>query len=90
MQENVLMGKIVVDNSAVRDVFEQNLPQLIRSFEEAGWETGSLDVSVSDGETDGRREQDGSGSMRGRTAVKEDLSEHRYTVEDRGLVDLMA
>lgn len=89
MQDNTLMGRIVVDNAAVREVFEQNLPQLLRSFQESGWNTGSLDVSVSDDGADGRRDdaQPSSGARRTQT---DDIIEARYSVEERGLVDVMA
>lgn len=89
MQDNVLMGRIVVDNSAVREVFEQNLPQLIRAFQESGWETDSLDVSVSDGES-GREHGRDNGSGSGSRHAQEMQTEHRDSVEERGLIDVMA
>ncbi len=49
MSENHLVGKIIVENSRVGQLFENNLSDLSRSFEEAGISSSSIEVSVGDG-----------------------------------------
>ncbi|MBI9097471.1 MAG: flagellar hook-length control protein FliK [Spirochaetaceae bacterium] len=49
MNENDLVGKIIVENSRVRQIFENNLNDLSKSFEEAGISSSSIEVSVGDG-----------------------------------------
>lgn len=49
MNENNLVGKIIVENSRVGQIFENNLNDLSRSFEEAGISSSSIEVSVGDG-----------------------------------------
>ena len=46
MQEGHIAGRIIVENSSVREVFEQNLASLIEAFNESGLETGTLDVTL--------------------------------------------
>lgn len=48
MNENNLVGKIIVENSKVGQIFENNLNDLSRSFEEAGISSSSIEVSVGD------------------------------------------
>jgi flagellar hook-length control protein FliK len=49
MNENHLVGKIIVENSRVGQIFENNLNNLAKSFEEAGISSSSIEVSVGDG-----------------------------------------
>ena len=49
MNENNLVGKIIVENSRVGQIFENNLNDLSKSLEEAGFSSSSIDVSVGDG-----------------------------------------
>ena len=49
MNENNLVGKIIVENSRVGQIFENNLSDLSKSFEEAGIPSSSIEVSVGDG-----------------------------------------
>ncbi len=53
LHENNIVGKIIVENSNVRQVFLNNLADLTRSLEESGFDTASLDVSVGGGQTEG-------------------------------------
>lgn len=48
MSENNLVGKIIVENSRVGHIFENNLNDLSKSFEEAGISSSSIEVSVGD------------------------------------------
>lgn len=53
MDENHLVGKIIVENSRVGQIFENNLANLTRAFEEAGITSSSLQVTVGDGNRNG-------------------------------------
>ncbi|MFP4329771.1 MAG: flagellar hook-length control protein FliK [Spirochaetaceae bacterium] len=46
LEDSHIAGRIIVENSTVREVFEQNLEQLQRAFQSQGLETGRLEVSV--------------------------------------------
>ncbi len=52
LNENNIVGKIIVENSNVRQVFLNNLADLTRSLEESGFNTASLDVSVGGGQAE--------------------------------------
>ena len=55
VQDNRIAGRIIVENTTVRDAFEQTLSELQRAFREAGLETGSLEVTVGeDGQAAGQ------------------------------------
>jgi flagellar hook-length control protein FliK len=51
MQDNLIGGRILVENESVREVFEQNMPGLASAFKESGFEMGSMNVSVGNGDT---------------------------------------
>lgn len=55
MQDNAITGKILVDNTAVKTAFDQNLDSLYRAFKESGFETAQLDVQVG-GERSGKKD----------------------------------
>jgi flagellar protein FlbC len=56
VQDNRIAGRIIVENTTVRDAFEQTLSELHRAFREAGLESGSLEVTVGqDGQASGQR-----------------------------------
>ena len=44
-----ITGRIIVENSAVRDVFEQNIGNLQREFREQGFESAGIEVAVENG-----------------------------------------
>jgi flagellar hook-length control protein FliK len=48
LKEGHIAGRIIVENSSVRQVFEQNLPHLSRAFQEGGLDLDNLDVAVAD------------------------------------------
>ncbi len=55
-----ISGQIIVDSSAVKEIFEQNLQNLVRAFKENGFDTAALNVSVGgDHSGSGNREQEG-------------------------------
>ncbi len=49
LEDNHIAGKIFVENSNIREVFDQNMQSLQRAFKEHGYESTSLEVSVGDG-----------------------------------------
>jgi len=87
MHDGRVAGRIVVENSSVRDVFEQNLASLSRAFREEGIEFDGLDVTVSDpgqGSDDGAGKGDGSQpKVAARTAAQ-----FAKTVPDIELIDV--
>jgi flagellar protein FlbC len=57
MSDNRISGQILVDNAAVKEMFEQNLHNLEKTFRENGFDTAALNVSVGgDRSGSGRRE----------------------------------
>lgn len=48
MENNNIAGKIFVENSNVKEAFDQNMQQLYRAFKEHGFENAALNVSVGD------------------------------------------
>ena len=56
MKDNLVTGKIFVDNDSVRQLFQQNLDSLYRALRDGGFQTGMLNVSVG-GRDAGERER---------------------------------
>lgn len=46
LQDNNIVGRIIVENINVKEAFEHNLESLYRAFRQEGFETAGLDVSV--------------------------------------------
>lgn len=62
LEDNRIAGKIIVENSSIRQVFENNLSHLNRVFRENGYEMSGLDVSVGGRQNpEGREKNGGSG-----------------------------
>ncbi|GAB6089858.1 flagellar hook-length control protein FliK [Spirochaeta dissipatitropha] len=59
LQDNVIAARIFVENSSVRQVFEQQMAELAEAFAEAGLDLGSVEVSVNNGETSGEHQEPG-------------------------------
>jgi len=55
MDDNRIVGRILVENNSVRELFEQNMDSLTRALADQGYETGQFSVAVG-GEGDGRRD----------------------------------
>ena len=49
LKDNLIGGRILVENENVREAFERNLPELAAAFRDSGFDVGSLDVSVGGG-----------------------------------------
>ena len=68
--DNAIEGRIIVDSSSVKQVFDANLDALRRALTAEGFQAGSLQVSVGGESTDAdaRREQQPSETVRRTTA----------------------
>ena len=91
LKDNTLSGKIVVESSAVREVFESNMEALHRAFKESGFESAELDVQVGGGR---QQEHQGSHKQRPRTAenirtLEEHVSLSREGGYFEGVIDLV-
>ncbi len=62
LTDNRIAGQIIVDSSAVKEIFEQNLQNLERAFKENGFDTAALNVSVG-GEHSGSNEREQSSDI---------------------------
>ena len=49
LQDNQIAGRIIVENSAVRDIFEQNIGNLQRTFREQGFDSTGIEVALENG-----------------------------------------
>ena len=49
VEDNNIAGKIIVDNINVKELFESNIDNLIKSFKDSGYSSAMLDVSVGGG-----------------------------------------
>jgi len=54
LSDNTLAGQIFVENQTVKDVFQSNMDGLMQAFQEGGWDTMSLEVSVGNGNGGGQ------------------------------------
>lgn len=57
LQDNNIVGKIIVENINVKEVFEHNLESLHRAFRQEGFQTSGLEVSVGGGEQKGENKE---------------------------------
>ena len=49
LDDNNIVGRIIVDNNNIKEIFENNMENLLRSFRESGFGSASLEVSVGGG-----------------------------------------
>ncbi len=56
LEDSSIVGRFIVENNNVREIFEQNLPDLQRSFREQGIQVGNMDVSVTSDEKNQQHE----------------------------------
>ena len=56
LSDNNIAGKIIVDNYRVKEIFENNIDNLIKNFKENGYSTATIDVSVG-GEKNSKEKQ---------------------------------
>jgi flagellar hook-length control protein FliK len=90
LKDNTLSGRIIVESSAVREVFESNMDALHRAFKESGFDSAELDVQVGGGR---QQEHQGSQKQRPRTAENiRSLEEHVSLTREAGydgVIDLV-
>ncbi len=55
LNDNNIVGRIIVDNNSIKEIFESNMENLIRNFRESGFNGASLEVSVGGGKNQGRQ-----------------------------------
>ncbi|MCL1818578.1 MAG: flagellar hook-length control protein FliK, partial [Spirochaetaceae bacterium] len=75
VQDNLIGGRIFVENESVRSVFEQNMPDLVSAFRENGLQLGELAVSVGNGE----RREGGEGGESGFYAAEKKVEPEQET-----------
>ena len=93
LQDNNIVGKIIVENINVKEVFEHNLESLHRAFRQEGFQTSGLEVSVGGGEQKGEGREEAQ-SFAGRRAGHESGDNHSATVQqyygyEEGIVNLV-
>jgi len=59
LQENHIAGRIIVENSTVKDAFNSTLEDLSRALRESGFDSASLEVSVEGQGREGFQEEEG-------------------------------
>lgn len=95
LEDNNIAGKIIVDNKSVKEVFENNMENLVRSFKENGFAEASLDVSVGIGV--GNKDNDKSNPFNEdrKILAKKEIEKVdsqrtiRYGMEEEMLVDMV-
>ncbi|MFO7849188.1 MAG: flagellar hook-length control protein FliK, partial [Spirochaetia bacterium] len=93
LEDNHIAGKIYVENSNMKEVFEQNMNNLQRQFEENGYESASLEVSVGDGKNHREKNQNsgftGGENSRAIKSLEEHVPDTVNSWNGEQLVDLM-
>ena len=98
LNENNIAGKIIVDNSSVRDIFLNNMDQLTSLLKDNGYDTASLEVWVGQDGRDGKEQgQDGDReeekrlrSVKGLERLEESVPQTAYADgSDMGQVNLV-
>jgi len=95
MENNHIAGKIFVENSSVKEAFDQNMQQLYRAFKEHGFENAALNVSVGDQGREQRERERSQGvqpkvSLQQALALDEQSSSTSASSGELRLVDVMA
>ncbi|MFP4204630.1 MAG: flagellar hook-length control protein FliK, partial [Spirochaetaceae bacterium] len=91
LQDNHIAGRIIVENSSVREAFEQTLGELERAFHESGIETGELEVTVEEREGEHLPQQASKNQdTRAVQALEESVPLLAEIELDNKLVDLIA
>ena len=93
LEDNRIAGRILVENSSVRDTFNQNMEELQRALRESGFESAHLEVSV-EGETSGHNQEGRRDPLRNQRmiarAIEEGLPGMITLQREDSLVNLMA
>jgi flagellar hook-length control protein FliK len=93
LQDNNIVGKIIVENINVKEVFEHNLESLHRAFRQEGFQSSGLEVSVGGGEQKGEGKEEAK-SFAGRKAEHGIGDDHSAAVQqyygyEEGIVNLV-
>ncbi len=93
LEDNRIAGRILVENSSVRDAFNQNIEELQRALRESGFESAHLEVSV-EGEAAGQNREGRRDPLRNQRmiahAIEEGLPGMITLQREESLVNLMA
>jgi flagellar hook-length control protein FliK len=93
LEDSHIVGKIFVENSSIREVFEQNVQNLQRAFKEHGYESASLEVSVGDGKHqrkgEGKQPAGDKGPAQAIRTLEESVPEVSGAWGEEQLVDLV-
>ncbi|TVR32233.1 MAG: flagellar hook-length control protein FliK [Spirochaetaceae bacterium] len=73
LEDNRIAGRIIVENSSVKEAFQENLQALQRSLQQSGIETSGLEVSVGEGGGDNAGRGNQSGLRRAAAAEFDEL-----------------
>jgi flagellar hook-length control protein FliK len=84
LNENNIVGKIIVENNSVRQVFMNNLADLSRALEDSGFNSAALDVSVGGGQSEGRGAYGDEGPVDFTDNALDDLEDMIPVVYDEG------
>src|SRR6056297_1722037 len=94
MENNNIAGKIFVENSNVKEAFDQNMQQLYRAFKEHGFENAALNVSVGDQGSEQRERNRSHGPQLSPASQVRALDEQGVPTNDSSgelrLIDVMA
>lgn len=94
MENNNIAGKIFVENSNVKEAFDQNMQQLYRAFKEHGFENAALNVSVGDQGSEQRERNRSHGPQLSPASQVRALDEQGLPANDSSgelrLIDVMA
>jgi flagellar hook-length control protein FliK len=85
-----LGGNILVENNAVRDIFQNSLDNLVRGLREEGFETTGLDVNVRGEEQYSQQGQNQHREHQGRSALWYDNNQLQLPEEDNSLGSMRA
>ena len=87
LTDNKLAGQIIVDSAAVKEIFEQNLQNLEKSFRDNGFDTAALNVSVG-GDRSGSGNRENNSDIAKQIELIEEIIPTIIT-ESENLVDLV-
>ena len=90
LDDNNIVGRIIVDNNNIKEIFENNMESLLRSFRESGFGTASLEVSVGGGK--GRKQDMDSNQRFFSKKIIEEVDNHNIIsrgITDDSLIDLV-
>ena len=59
LDNNNIEGRIIVENNSIKEMFQSNLSELEQAFKEEGFESASLEVSVSGQGAENKEEEQG-------------------------------